>query len=817
MKRFSVSATDSNDNKDHNFKRKLYVMKSFLKYFWRVLRGAPMQWALAGFSLVLGWCCFIASGGFIYHQLRYDRFHAKAQRIYRVIYDERHAEIPGDRCLATVGPTVGPALKEMFPGVENFVRLRYSPSWIVQHNNAQFWEQSVWYADSSLFTVFDFPLQEGNIATALSQTNDVIISREMEEKYFAGEDPIGKTLVMNGDIYSVSGVLKDIPDNSHLHFDFLLPFQSFRVPFGYPTSLTDWGWIAFHNYILLTPGANPGAIEAQLPNLVKMHFSPAGSRKFRLELQPLKNIYFGNARDEMIPAGNSTYVFILSFFTLLVLSAAAFNFANLFSAMCLARAKESGIRKALGAAKSAISWNITQAAILFVLITLLVSIVISLALERLLPWKPDLLGLSAVERTGALLMLLVAACLIGLLAAFYPSLIMTRLNFGALLRGSLGKAARRHFIRKAMLIAQFTVSLVIVFSVHIIWSQLNFLQHLDIGFAKDQILLLHMPGNAPGNKFHILRDRLSQIPGVTGVSIAGGRLDGHYGTVPIYTQATAPTGKAMAIMSVSFNFFRTAGVPIAAGSEFVVTRPDDTTRGVLINEAAARSMDWTPEQAIRKRITIGDIVANGEIIGVVKDFNFSSLHDPMAPMIFYYPRTHIEDVYIRFSAGQDIGVLSAVRRDWAGVMPEYPLEYRFMNDQLANLYSNDRQFQMMFIFFAVLSVIISSIGFYCLLTQDILYRLKELAIRKAIGASTFRISLLLLKHYFPLYIVAAILACPIGYTNMERWIHEFAYRVPIHWSIFPIYIFFFLILAIGTVMRLTLRTARANPIKYLRS
>ncbi len=650
----------------------------------------------------------------------------------------------------------------------------------------------------------------------MNLTNSVVITKEMAKKYFGREAALGKTLTMNDQEYKVTGVLKEIPVNSHIRFDFLLPFQSFKVPYGYPTSLQDWGWIAFYNYVLLKKGTDVKTLEGKLNLMARQHFSSRATRRFRFELQPLNDIYFGDAKDENIAGGNKTYMLILALSAGLILLAASFNFTNLFSAMSLARAKELGIRKMLGAERKKLAWNINRTAVFITLSTLILSLLCLPLWSKGVPWSVSYMNLSPAAALTGFLILVLAGIAIGLSAGLYPSLFLSGYDFRQLLQGSFKFSKKGIILRKSMLVGQFVISVCLLCCVLIISGQMDYLKKMNMGFAKDELMLIHIPGTEVSKNFEPLRDRLSKNPNVTGVSLGGGRLNGTNGDVPIYTQNNYPVGEPMNIMSVTFDFFKTAGIPIVRGKEFTRERAYDTLRGVILNESAARQLGFTQEAAIGKQITVGDILLHGEVMGVVKDFNYSTLHNRVTPLVLYYPKSHIEDIFLRFRSSDPGAVVASVVRDWNAILPSLPFDYQFMNDNLAGLYRSDEVFENMFRFFSLMAVLIACLGFFGLLSQDVIYRVKEIAIRKVLGARVSGISVLILKKYVWLLAVAMMIAWPVSYFYMSEWLNGFPYRETIHWFICPLAGFVFLILAVLSVLYLTGKAATANPVVSLR-
>jgi len=789
---------------------------SFFRSTLRHFGKNKSQLSIAVAGLLLGWSCFISIGFYLNKEFTYDQFHKKSNRIYRVTHNETAGEIPGNRHLATVGPPMGPALKETYPQVEDYVRFRYSPDWIVRHEDKQHYENSVWYVDPSIFNVFSFTLAEGNPDNALALPNNVVITQQMALKYFGSENALGKTLSMNDSEWKVTGVLDPIPANSHLSFDFLLPFQSFRVPYGYPVTLESWGWISFHTYVLLKPDQDAIALQGQFPELIKQHWEEDRAKKFRLELQPLKEIYLGDVKHEQIDSGNATYLWVLGLAALMIMLVASFNFATIFTAIGISRAKEVGVRKILGAPRKHLTWNLQFEAILLVVGSLLVALIALPAWSGIFPWASSIvLSVNEILLMGSGLLLVALG--VGIFSGFYPARLLVHHDFQKLLKGSFKVGKTGIVLRKGMLSAQFIVSISLLSCLLIITSQMDFLKQKDLGYVKDELLLLHVPGEELASNFDALKNELLQSPYVEAVSVGGGRMDGDNGNVPIYTETTAETGEPMAIDAVKFNFFETIGIKLIAGREFSLDQPSDTTSGVLINASASKALGWTPDQALGKKIRVGEIITDGVVIGVLPDFIFGSLHHAIKPLVISYPHTHLQDVYIRFSGNDLSKIVSSVEANWKKVMPHLPLDYVFMNQHLESLYQKDRDFSQMFNVFAVLAICITCLGLYGLISQDVLYRVKEIGIRKVLGADTLGITGLLLRQFIILIVLANVVAWPLSYYFMNRWLNEFSYHTSISLFIFPMAAMVVLLLSMITVSYLSIKAAMTNPVKSLRT
>jgi putative ABC transport system permease protein len=349
----------------------------------------------------------------------------------------------------------------------------------------------------------------------------------------------------------------------------------------------------------------------------------------------------------------------------------------------------------------------------------------------------------------------------------------------------------------------------------IISSQINFLMTKDLGFAKDELLILRMDGDLINRNFPSLKTALTQDRNVTGVSIGGGRMDGDNGNVPIYSDQF-PDGIAMSIDAVTFDFFTTIGVNLVAGREFTERQAADTTDGVIINESAMKQLGWTVDDAIGKRVRVGQFPGDKRVIGVIPDFHFGSLHSAISPLVISYPRTHLQDIYVRFSTNDPAGLVASVEDKWKQVVPDLPFDFVFLNDHLTSLYNSEKFFSTLFQFFAIAAIIIACLGLYGLVSQDVVYRTKEIGVRKVLGSSVSGISYLILKKFLVLVILANVIAWPVCWYALSQWLSEFTYRQEIDYFIFPLAGFTTAFAALISVLYKTTAAAMANPVRSLR-
>ncbi|HYG03358.1 MAG TPA: ABC transporter permease [Chryseosolibacter sp.] len=777
----------------------------------------PSQFLIAVTGFTLAWLCVVGLGIHLYHEFTYDQFHQNAERIFRITHNEKAGEIPGTRHLATVGPPMGPALKEQFPGVEEYVRFRTSADWLVRVNNTQHYEQRVSYVDPSVFKVFSFPFLDGDPESALSLPENVVLTARTAKKYFNETQVVGRMLEMNGKQYRITGVLADIPSNSHIRFDFLLPFQSFTVPFGYPVTLESWGWISFHTYVLLKRGHTAAELERQLPQLVNQHWTPERAKKFKIQLQPLTNIYFGDVHHEDIVAGNGTYAMVLALAALAIFVVAAFNYTNIFFVSGLRRTREAAVKKILGARRSIMYLSFQVESTILIVFSLAIALASFPFLQQFFPWQTDATTLTSSEAVVLAFVLLLIAFVTGWLSAVFPAKALGSATLQQLLKGSFKSVGAGSWMRKAGVLTQIAVSTGLLCCVAVVSSQMDFLEHKDLGYRKSELLAVHVPGEHLNTSFESFKTTLLSNPFIANVSVSGGRLDGDNGNVPIFTETTGDTGLPMAIDAVGFEYFRTIGVPLLVGREFTRDKAADTLQGVIVNISAVKEFGWTPQEAIGKKIRVSDIVINGEIIGVVPDYNFGSLHHAVMPLVLSYPRTRLEDVFIRFDPRHLQEIVPAITRAWTTVFPALPLDYSFLDEHLMSLYKSEQTFSSIIQFFAIVAVIIACLGAFAVVSQDVLYRTKEIGVRKVLGASDFSLISMLLRSMVIITILANLIAWPVADVLMNTWLNEFSYHIAVDWYIYPVAGACVLLVSILSVMLLAVRASKMKCVESLKT
>ena len=792
------------------------MLQNYIKIALRNIRKDKVSAVINILGLSLGFACSLLILLFVHNELNVDKSFDHGDRIYRVTNDERPYKESG-RYLATTGPPFAPTMEAEFPEVESAVRLRYTDDVVFKYGSHQMYENNVIYASENFFKLFSFPLAKGNPNLALSEPNSIVLTPQMAQKYFGDNDPIGEELLMNDEVsLKVTGVLQDAPQNTHLEFEFLVSFKTFKVPFGYPVTLDSWGWISFHSYVLLQTGADPSIVNDKLVDFSRRHVygdRPVGSK---YELQALEDIYFhseGMMNSGEYTKGNLTYTYGLSFIAVLILLVAGFNFMNINTARSVKRAKEVGVRKVLGAGKSNLITQYFGEAIINSLISLGLAIVLfklsKNALVNYLGWHFEL---NFNDYFILIPVLLGLAIILGILSSIYPALILSRFKPVSVLKGKVRSNGSEMSIRRILVVCQFAITVGLIVCSLVVSHQMDFIRNKNLGYDKEHLVSLQMRTDDFLQRYDLAQKILQQNPNVLNIT-AGDVMDGDYGSVPV-TPAGADEGIAMHLIGGHWDYFTTLGIDFASGRDFSLQHPRDTAMGIIINEAAQRTFGW--DDPIGQALQVNTDI-NGEVVGVVKDFHFQSLHDPIEPLVAVMPRTHMRNIILRISPTNQIDdLIASLQNDWKQIAPDLPFQFSFLDDQLNLDYEADLEFSKLVTFFGWIAIFIASLGLYGLIAIVTAYKTKEIGIRKTLGASVSNILLLLSRRFVLLVLIANLIALPVAWWVMNNWLQNFTYHTKIGIPILLSAIMISLFISIISLSYQVLKSALGNPVIALR-
>lgn len=767
---------------------------------------------ILGLAIGMVVCIFIFL--WVRDELSFDRFHQNSDEIYRVVEDQ--LGITGIFRVAVTPWPLGQALVKDYPEVINSARFLRIRRRLIRHGDKCFYENGIYVADPSFLEIFSFPMVKGDPATALSGGNNVVITEKIAEKYFGDEDPMGKTITSNNKVdYTVTGVIKNVPHNSHIKFDFLLPLEQTLKNSGV---VGNWSVNVFYTFLLLQKNADPQTLEEKIYEY-RRRVEPHYATRFRLQAltdMHLRSDYsidlYGVSKD------TSLYVYLFPLIAVLILLIAFINFVNLTVARTSTRAREVGIRKVMGARKMDLIKQFFGESILLAIIALIFAVVL---VYLLLPLFNNLAGknltLDVFVNSGTALGLLLIVIITGAIAGIYPALILSAFQPTNIIRENLtntsGKPAGLLF-RRILVVFQFTLSVVFIIGTWVVNRQLSYVNNKQLGYEKDQVLYFTKRGNID-QKYNAFKEELQKNPKVLAVTTSSDLLTYTlHSTNNFFWEGKIPGAKFMLHhFSVDHDYLKTLNMEVVDGRDFSKDFTTDSEgTAFIVNEAAVKAMNL--EKPVGKRFGLGDKV--GSIIGVVKDFHYKSLHNEIEPLVLRIAPERDRYIFVNLRSENISETLNDIKKIHQKFNPQYPFEYHFLDDQLNRLYDNDRKTFTLLRYFTFIAILLSCLGLFGLAAFMAQMRTREIGIRKVVGASVFNITLMLSKEFLFLVVISSILAWPIAYFVMNRWLQSFAYRTAISSGIFIFSTILALFIAIFTVIYQSIKAATANPVDVIR-
>jgi len=810
---------------------------------------------LTGFAV--GMACCIVVLLFVQDEVRYDAYHERGDRIYRISSRLVLMSTGEEEAVADSPFLWGRAMKQEYPEVADYVRFSPATSpnepWEVRRGDAAFSESRMLYADPGVFGIFSWPLRQGNAETALAQPKSIVLSESMARKYFGQENPVGKILIVDpkrrdrsGRLthetldYNVTGVMKDIPRRSHFTADFLLSFVDLNdvyeedVTTGNVLNLGWWRWRMTHTYLLLQEGAESVALVAKFPDFLDRHVHEASKARgfyFKTFLQPLPEIYLGgNFAGQLAPVGDKNRIYMFSLVAFFILCIACINFTNLSTARATRRAKEVGMRKVVGAAGRQLIKQFLGESLLISFIALLFALGLA---EIILPFFYQYLGKTFVRDMNDVIPVALGIAGIGLfaglLAGSYPAFLLSRFKPVTMLRTDMGSTKGRR-LRQGLVVFQFAISVFLIVATLTVFKQLSFMRDSQLGFDQEQVVVLSPNlARALMPDYPAFKNELKKQTGVVDV-IAASALPGIGGGGDVYGEEGAPGEQAKGISEswVDYNFIEMFGLELIAGRNF--SRTITTDAGVrdangrlidlalIVNEEAVKAFGWkSPEAALGKRL-VRDPKAKdfiGTVVGVVKDFHFQSLRQPIAPLVL----SVLPDY--NFIAAKVQGhnlpqTRAAIQQTAKRFAPDVAFETSFLDENFAGLYQAEQKMSEIFGYISSLAIFIACLGLFGLASFTVERRIKEIGVRKVLGASVTGLAGLLSKDFVKLVLFANVIAWPAAYFAMNQWLQDFAYRIDIGWWVFALSGSIALLIALLTVSTQAIKAALANPVEALR-
>ncbi|MFC1725994.1 FtsX-like permease family protein [candidate division KSB1 bacterium] len=778
---------------------------------------------MSGLAVGMAFCVLLLLH--VQYELSYDKYHENKDRIYRIVHEYTGRDGKVQTGLTFPGKFTE-ILKSDLPEIKNTMRL-YSYSWrekaLVKRGSNQFYEDRFFLADPSILKIFTFPLIKGNPDNALNKDNALLITEKMAEKYFGDEDPIGKTLTIthvNTMNFEITGVLKNIPGNSHFKFDFLAPLESNK--YLYWTDLIESESYNFYTYLLISEQSKPDFLQQKFQILSK-RYPEIIDENDKLFLQPVTSIHLHSShQNEIEQNGDISDVYLFTILAAIILLTACINFINLSTARSAVRAKEVAMRKVAGANRVQLALQFLGESILYTLIALPFSLII---VELLLPVFNNIIGtdlyFDLFDNPIFLIYIVLLTILVGIISGSYPSFLVSKQQPQKLIKGESIFGIKKAYFRNILVVSQFTVSVVFITGTIIISKQMSFVKNKKLGFDKEQIVIIPLKDDAASNMHMNIKNEFLNNPAVLQVSVS----DYLPSSIRLrhriwYEGYQGSEDKWINCIAVDYDFINTYGIKLYAGRNFSKDFTTDATKAYIINEAAARDFEW--ESAVGKQFQISNkglarqMYERGTIIGVVKDFHFRSLHRKIEPLVLNIYPSMYRFISVKIQPGNLAGTLSYLKQSWKNIIPNRPFEYFFFDEEFDKMYRAENKMNKIFTYSALLTIFIASLGLFGLASFITEKRTREIGIRKVLGASISNVILNTSKEFFILIAGAIIIALPFSYFIMNKWLQNFEYRITMNIGLFIYSALTALVVAAAAVSYQVLKVANTNPVDSIK-
>jgi len=802
-------------------------IKSGFRNLWKIKTFSTIN--IVGLSL--GIAAFLLILAYLRFEYSYEDFNAKKDRIYRVPM-EITEKGEKEQTFAFTYPAVGPALLKDYPEVETMARFRRQSGVITQGETKLLETGAIFYADKSLFTIFSFPFIKGNSSSVFAQLNEVVLTETTAKKYFGNEDPMQKTIRYKQQDYVVTGILKDLPANSHLQFAMIFNYDKYvqiAKSFGGDAE-NSWGWSDYYTYVLLKPGTDAKALQKKLTGFSEKHMGRQMKEKnfqVNFTLQPISEIHLRSTYDYEFPGnGNLGYLKYLGIAAFMIILIAWINYVNLSTARALDRSHEVGIRKAIGATRKQLVYQFMTESVIVNFISITLGIV---AYFLFLPYLTNLLEKSGnVLQPGNLQfwLYIIGFFILGtLVAGFYPSFILSSFQPVKALKNeqSSAKGLNRNLLRKSLVVLQFTAAIILITGAIGFYRQLTFMSKKDLGVNIDQTLLLFQNINLDSSRISSINsftDELKRNKAVVSVTsstcVPGQEVNGSSS----FTLGKSPAEKRCRVFGIDDVFIPNYKLQLVAGRNFAndpALVDTTTSANVIINETAARVFGFAnPAEILNRELYSGELKLR--IVGILKDYHQESLKTKFDPIVFY-PETDINrNVYsIKLESKNYPEVLESIKKIWTARFPDSPFNFAFLDERFNAQYKNDRQFSVILWWFTALAIVVAGLGLFGLSLYTIAKRKKEISIRKVLGADVLQVILLTSKDYIKLVIIAGVFAIPVAWKILNNWLDQYAFQIPVNLLMFLIPFTLILLIAAITISFQSIKAALANPAKNLRT
>jgi putative ABC transport system permease protein len=810
------------------------MIKNYLRSAFRNIKRHPFISFINIFGLTVGLTCCLLILAYIINERSYDKFNKNAKDIYRVTRIFYTAPGVENLHLSAVAPPFGPLLKNAFSDMQKMTRMLPNGTVALKYNDKLFNEKNAVFADENFFALFNTQVVKGDAKNGLINPFSIMLSEATAKKYFGDENPINKTILLDNPKhdFKVTGVFKAFPANSHMHPEILMSFNTLKdtAIYGEKQLQTNYGNNSFYTYLLFPKDYNIERVKAQLPDFLDkyVHFQgmPGNLKTHqvtKLELENLTDIHLkSHLDDEIEENGDIKRVYIFSAIALFILLIACINYMNLSTARSALRAKEIGIRKVIGAQRKEIISQFLSESVLITWMALILAVILTVLLIPFInTLSGQFLSFNSLLHWNILLPLVALPFVIGLISGIYPAIFMSSFLPVKVLKGIVKAGSGGVSFRKVLVVLQFSISIILIVATTVVFQQLQYIQKLALGFNKDHIITMNYP-NALTKQYDAFKNDLKRNTVVKEIGLSSripsGRLLDDQNAKIIEGGSLQAIKIDLKYITADYGFIPTYGMHMAAGRNFSKAFATDTNN-FIINEEAVREFGWkTAENALDKDMVYGNV--KGKIIGVVKDFHFESLHQKIIPLLFSLPAntSYYGKISIKVDGNNTKAAIAAVEQTWHKYLPETPFDFTFLDEKFGQLYNSEQQQGSLFTIFSCIAIFIACLGLFGLSAFTITQRVKEIGVRKVLGASVPQIVQELSKDFLKLVLIAAIIGLPVAFFSMNKWfLGDFAFRINISWWVLVMAAVLALIIAFVTISIQSIKAAIANPVKSLRS
>lgn len=802
----------------------MIMFKNYIKTAFRVFFGHKLFSSINVFGLAIGLAVCMVISLWVYRELSYDRFHTKADRIYRIerelFRDNLYSRWP------ITGGKYKQALIDDFPEIVDATRM-WRREFAITDYNTFIHRQEMYAVDNSFLQIFDFDLVEGDAGSALAEPKSVVLTRDHAMKYFGSEDVVGKALTFefNGEPtgFMVTGILDEVPFNSHVKFDMLMSIAT------YPEDrFRGWRGNYLYTYVQVSEGTLRSELEPKLKTFVSNRLESSYGdltgqgldihEVLKMHLFPISDIHLYPSENWEIEAGGSANsVYIFSSIALLILVIACINFMNLSTARASKRAREVSLRKTVGAGKHQLRGQFLQESVILAFASLIIAVVLCAVL---IPIYQNVFGevlpFAVLIQPKNILLIIAATIIVGCLAGLYPAFQLTRFDPIDLSKGGSPAIRGKSAFRRNMVIIQFAIAVTLIIGMFTVYQQMRYIQNRSLGFEKENIVLLSVRSQKVAEQFEVLKTELLNKPGILNVAgssdIPG---DSYFSNSGFFTQQNPEENINLISLMTDYDFVPTYKMDLLAGRNFSKSFSTDTAGTLLLNEAAVRRIGWTNDNAIDQELSYFGRFT-GRVVGVVNDFNIRSLHNEVEPMAVILNPGNVRGISVRIAPGDVRQPIVNIRETWETLFPDEEFEFNFLDFRLDQLYAREQRMQTIFFIFSALAVFVACLGLLGLAAFTAEVRIKEIGIRKTLGASTGNVTFLLSKEFIKWILIANIVAWPVAYFMMSRWLQDFAYRAKLGIENFVLSAVLALLVAILTFSSQAIKAALANPVNSLK-